>query len=194
MTTGERIKAARKKVGITQAELAKRLGISYVGISQWENNLRRPKQETLKRIADALGIRLFDLLPEETREEFSVLSDYFNVKDKEIAKQVEEVEEILIGNVLREELFEQLYSISLESDKVINDLLNKKRNELTDEFLKETLNQSFDCLNRRGKFEVVTRVAELTQIKHFRNDSDKRKRSKHSEEDKKIDPEPKPEE
>lgn len=185
MTYGEAIKAARKSKGLTQKQLADKLCISYVNISQLENNQRTPTIETLERIASALGIRLFDLLPEETREKFSVLSDYFNVKNEEIAKQVEEVEEILIGNVLREELFEQLYSISLESDKVINDLLNKKRNELTDEFLKETLNQSFDCLNRRGKFEVVTRVAELTQIKHFRNDSDKRKRSKHPESDKK---------
>ena len=54
MTTGERIKQARKKVGMTQAALADKLGISYVGVSQWENDLRNPKYETLKRIASVL--------------------------------------------------------------------------------------------------------------------------------------------
>lgn len=56
MTTGERIKEARKRAGLTQKELADKLGISYVGISQWENNQRNPKLETLQRIADALGV------------------------------------------------------------------------------------------------------------------------------------------
>lgn len=56
MTTGQRIKAARKKAGMTQKELGDKLGISYVGVSQWENDLRNPKLETLQRIADSLGV------------------------------------------------------------------------------------------------------------------------------------------
>lgn len=56
MTTGERIKQARRTMGVTQQELADRLGISYVGVSQWETDKRKPKQETLVRIANALGV------------------------------------------------------------------------------------------------------------------------------------------
>ena len=69
MTTGERIKAARKKAGLTQAELASKLGISYVGVSQWENNLRNPKPETLRRIADALDVDWLELYGEPTEED-----------------------------------------------------------------------------------------------------------------------------
>lgn len=66
MTTGQLIKAARKKAKMTQAELAQKLGISYVGVSQWENDLRNPKYETLRRIADALGCDWLELVtPEE---------------------------------------------------------------------------------------------------------------------------------
>ena len=61
MTTGELIKAARKKAGMTQAQLAEKLGISYVGVSQWENDLRNPKLDTLQRIASALGVPVQDL-------------------------------------------------------------------------------------------------------------------------------------
>ena len=62
MTTGELIKAARKKAGMTQAQLAEKLGISYVGVSQWENDLRNPKLDTLQRIAAALGVPVQDLI------------------------------------------------------------------------------------------------------------------------------------
>ncbi len=56
MTTGQLIKKVRQEVGITQQELAKRLGISYVGVSQWETDKRNPKYDTLVRIAKALDI------------------------------------------------------------------------------------------------------------------------------------------
>ena len=63
MTTGQRIKAARKKAGMTQAALAEKLGISYVNISQLEKDQRNPKLETLQRIAAALGTSISNLLP-----------------------------------------------------------------------------------------------------------------------------------
>ena len=62
MTTGARIKAARKAAGMTQAELASRLGIPYQSIGQWENDLRNPKFETLQKIASALDVPLSRLL------------------------------------------------------------------------------------------------------------------------------------
>lgn len=71
MTVGDCIKAARKKAGLTQAELAAKLSISAVGVSQWENNLRNPKFETLRKIADALNISVYDLFGENERELFT---------------------------------------------------------------------------------------------------------------------------
>ena len=62
MTYGQRIKTARKKAGMTQTELAKKLGIPYQSIGQWEKDQRNPKLETLQRIADALGVHVLDLL------------------------------------------------------------------------------------------------------------------------------------
>lgn len=55
MTTGDRIKAARKRAGLTQKELGERVGRSFQAIAQWENNLRNPKYETLELLATALG-------------------------------------------------------------------------------------------------------------------------------------------
>lgn len=64
MNTGDRIKAARKKAGLTQAQLGEKLGISYQTIAQWENNLRNPKMDTILRIEQALGCQPGELLPD----------------------------------------------------------------------------------------------------------------------------------
>lgn len=56
MTVGQRIRAARKRAGLTQKELGEKLGLSFQGVAQWENNLRNPKHETIQRIAKALGV------------------------------------------------------------------------------------------------------------------------------------------
>ena len=76
MTTGQRIKTARKKEGLTQKELGEKLGITYQTVAQWENDLRNPKRETLQRIAAALGVSAQDL------------ADEWGVVDKEDSKKV----------------------------------------------------------------------------------------------------------
>lgn len=59
---GERIKQVRKEAGMTQQQLAQRLGIPYQSIGQWERGIRKPKIETLQAIADAIGVSLDYLL------------------------------------------------------------------------------------------------------------------------------------
>lgn len=68
MTVGERIKAARKKRGMSQKELADKLGIPYQGISQYERGVRNPKAATLFRIAEILEVSYIDLILESSAE------------------------------------------------------------------------------------------------------------------------------
>lgn len=70
MTTGQLIKAARKKAGMTQEDLGKKLGVSGSFIAQYETDNRKPKQETLLKIAKALGVHLRDLSDSSWLEEF----------------------------------------------------------------------------------------------------------------------------
>lgn len=72
MTVGQRIKAARKKAGMTQSELGQLIGVSYPTVAQWENDLRNPKYGTLQRIATALGIDWSELISGEEQEDFEV--------------------------------------------------------------------------------------------------------------------------
>ena len=54
MPVGEQIKQLRKKKGLTQKELAHRLGVSQMMVSQYENKQRNPKLETIEKIMAAL--------------------------------------------------------------------------------------------------------------------------------------------
>lgn len=64
MTTGQRIRLARKNAGLTQKALGEKLEVSYQNIAQWENDLRNPKLKTLHCIAAALNIDVDELLPQ----------------------------------------------------------------------------------------------------------------------------------
>ncbi|MCD7937795.1 MAG: helix-turn-helix domain-containing protein [Tannerellaceae bacterium] len=61
MSIGENIKQLREKTGVTQSELAQKLNISIPMISQYENNKRSPKPETVEKIANALGVHPWDI-------------------------------------------------------------------------------------------------------------------------------------
>ena len=62
MSVGERIRISRKAAGLTQKELGQKLGVSASMIGQYETDLRKPKLDTVIKIADALGISTTELL------------------------------------------------------------------------------------------------------------------------------------
>lgn len=63
---GEKIRSARISANMTQAELAEKLGVAYQNIGQIESGKRKPKLETIVKIAYALGCRVEDLIGLET--------------------------------------------------------------------------------------------------------------------------------
>lgn len=62
MTTGERIKAARKRAGVTQAQLAEQSGVAAISIHQYEAGKRNPQLEPVLHIANALGVPVQELV------------------------------------------------------------------------------------------------------------------------------------
>lgn len=55
MDLGNNIKAARKAAGITQKELAKRMGVYQKDISRWENNELTPNTLTFAALCKELN-------------------------------------------------------------------------------------------------------------------------------------------
>ena len=72
------IKEIRKRKGITQVELAKRLGISQGAIQKLETGERGLDLDWMEKISKALNVKPWELLPKEmqpniTPEEMEVL-------------------------------------------------------------------------------------------------------------------------
>lgn len=55
---GELIKEARRRVGLTQLQLARRMGTGQSVIARWERGERSPTMETILRVAEICGLEL----------------------------------------------------------------------------------------------------------------------------------------
>jgi transcriptional regulator with XRE-family HTH domain len=58
MSSATLVHIARRRAGITQVELARRLGKSQSEIGRWERGEAKPSFETLQRIVRACGLEL----------------------------------------------------------------------------------------------------------------------------------------
>lgn len=63
---GERLHRLRKERGLTQGELASRLGVSKPTVWAWEQGRARPIEERLESIARELGVATSELRPGRT--------------------------------------------------------------------------------------------------------------------------------
>jgi transcriptional regulator with XRE-family HTH domain len=57
-----RLRQVRERLFVTQAELSARTGIAAATLSRIENGLQRPRISTVRKIADALGVRPEELV------------------------------------------------------------------------------------------------------------------------------------
>lgn len=68
MDLGKKIRAHRDELGLTQAELADKLGLTYSSVSQWESGRATPRTPILRQLADLFGTTVADLMGEDTSE------------------------------------------------------------------------------------------------------------------------------
>jgi transcriptional regulator with XRE-family HTH domain len=69
MTAGQNIKAAREKAGISQTELAERIGTTRQQIGKYETGTQDMTVERMLRIAAALGVEPNTLIKQEESNE-----------------------------------------------------------------------------------------------------------------------------
>lgn len=174
MTTGQRIRAARKNKGMTQAELAEKLNIPFQSVSQWERDIRKPKIETVQKIADALGVTVSYLQGYETIDAALVVSA---VENKDY-REVERILDLPPGSIqpldpdeekrLRSQIDEekQRTGINLNKLHLSMKILHPKFSE-DDFLLHQALLKQFSGLNAEGQQKAVERVEELTEIPKY---------------------------
>ena len=150
MTTGQLIKAARIKAGLTQRQLADKLNISFVNISQWENGTRNPKIETLKKIADALGVEVWELADFDTASrmlEYEGLAHKIKQDMMDSAPTWEEYKEAKETKVS-----------DIQMDLVLAEMERDRLNNLQSAFLR---------LNETGQKKAVENVEDLAKIPEY---------------------------
>jgi transcriptional regulator with XRE-family HTH domain len=62
---GMRLRGVRLRAGATQQDLARAVGSAASCISQYEAGKRMPDLEAARRMADALGVTVDDLMPRD---------------------------------------------------------------------------------------------------------------------------------
>lgn len=60
---GRNMAAARAALGLTQQDLANRIGVTVVTVARWETSARRPALTEQRSVAAALGVSVTALFP-----------------------------------------------------------------------------------------------------------------------------------
>ena len=61
-TFGGMVAALRREKGMTQAELAEKMGVTDKAVSKWERDLSFPDVNTLPKLAELFGVTVDELL------------------------------------------------------------------------------------------------------------------------------------
>lgn len=69
MTFGERIKMLREERGLSQGQLAEKLNVHQSHISRIEIGIHEAQFQTAIKLAEALGVSVADLVPDEREVE-----------------------------------------------------------------------------------------------------------------------------
>jgi len=75
MTLGNRIKAQRNKLGLSQEKIAEMVGTSRQAVTKWESDKSVPCMENLITLADIFGISLGELSGGKSNDEPAVIAD-----------------------------------------------------------------------------------------------------------------------
>ena len=68
MALGENLTQARKAAGLTQADVAAKLGVSRQAVSRWESGQSKPSTEKLLALGEFYGVAIDRLLRAENVE------------------------------------------------------------------------------------------------------------------------------
>lgn len=110
---GNMIKTLRKKQGITQEQLAERIGVSFQAVSKWENCIAMPDITLVPVIAQYFGVSTDELLSYDSAE-----------KDNEIKRIVDEAYECREENPEKgREILESGLKKYPDNDILLNNLL-----------------------------------------------------------------------
>lgn len=168
-----KIKEVRKQKNMTQEQLASAIGVTRSVISKYESGSIPLTIEQYWEIADALGVKLIDIVPTVVLDAFfSGFNKAIETRRIKLAETEEEAEEAEDDVLQLLHCFDDLDTVGQK--KAITLLremsglppLNEDLG-INEKERKRSLNDSFDALNYVGQRIAVERVEELTEIPKY---------------------------
>lgn len=181
-----RIAEERKKCGLSQSELAAKVGIAQNTLSQYERGIRTPKHDMILKISDALEVYPHALYGNVEWEEvnhkfaldvasaFDLLYEFQyseeipeNIKNQIWAK-IPDISEIhnqlpdLIANVITASL---LSGRAIDVMSILEDSLSGK--VISESNAAKLLLHFFSKLNEKGRAAAIERIVDLTDIQRY---------------------------
>ena len=104
MTFGEKVRNERNRLGLSQDELAEKIGVTRRVISSYENDSSRPRgTERYNKLADALGVNINYLLSEDEAFIANVEDNYGRRGVKQAKELLAEVTGLFAGGEMADE-------------------------------------------------------------------------------------------
>lgn len=129
---GSKIKEHRKYLGMSQEELAKKIGVGKTTISNYEVGLRSPKKPQMIKLSEVFGISIDDLFPTIDSSKNSVSATLSEIN--KISSQLQESRQKIVLETANAQLKEQN-----EEETRKNKVVRLKKKRLTDEELWEVI-------------------------------------------------------
>ncbi|MGT2906340.1 XRE family transcriptional regulator [Streptococcus dentiloxodontae] len=117
MFSGQRLKDIREEKGYSQAEVAKRLGISRSSYFNWENGKTKPNQKNLSVLSEIFGVTETYFLSEH-----EIVDVYLKLSSENKKKSLDFAKKLLAQEKLKQEEVEKAPVVELFSYKVFEKL------------------------------------------------------------------------
>jgi len=93
MEFSERLKTLRKEAGLTQVDVAEKLGISQPAYASWERGIKKPTQQNLVKISQVLNVSIDYLVGNsyEKSDELDNIELLFRMNSKGLTEEEKEI-------------------------------------------------------------------------------------------------------
>lgn len=131
---GDRIAKLRKKKGLSQYDLAERLGFSRGKLANYEQGSRKPDYDTLMIIASFFDVSVAYLLYGKADDETNILPELNKKDERDIAKKLENILKSMESDTAlsfdgepMDDETKELVRAAIESNLILTKKLAKKK-------------------------------------------------------------------
>lgn len=126
---GSKIKDYRKSFGLSQEDLAKKIGVGKTTISNYEVGIRSPKKPQLIKLSEVFDVAIDDFFPQTDSTRINVSSTLSEIN--KISSQLEEPRQKVVLNTATNQLDEQNQEKKKES-KIVSIKNEQEKFDLAD--------------------------------------------------------------